>query len=94
MSCEFAEEIETIFKARRCRLDGTTCTNWDNPELVKTCPTLQDYKAGNPLGGTPALNYPGIPKCLRKGRYSTFSAGMPPEYLMGRLRTRKENSQK
>jgi len=90
MICEFAEQSPLLLKGRICKLDHVLCTNFDNVELVEKCPTLNAFKSGEPVGKIVNMDYRGIPKCFRKGKFGTFDAGMPPEYLRGQIRRKKE----
>jgi hypothetical protein len=92
LSCKFAEQTTFLDKGRICKLDGSACFNYDKPEIVGKCPTIRKHSRGELIGGTPALDYPGLPKCFRQGPYGTFSAGMPPEYLKGKLRREKSET--
>ena len=87
VDCEFAERSRLLQVGRVCGLDGSSCFNFGKSELVATCPTLQAYRKGEIVGGTPSgLDYPGMPHVVRTGRYGDFVTGMPPGYLMGKVR--------
>jgi len=88
LGCEFAEKKDFLEKGRICKLDGCVCHNFEDDEVVKKCPSLNAYLRGEPVGKVLNLDYKGIPKCFRKGKYGTFNGGMPPEYLKGKIERR------
>jgi hypothetical protein len=90
MSCEFAEVSEFLSVGRVCRLDHSACFNFDKSGLVASCPTLDAHRQGKPVGETPNLDYPGVPHVVRTGPHGDFVTGMPPNYLQGNIRVKKE----
>jgi len=92
--CSFALKDEHLKEARICALDGGVCHNFMNPQAVSQCPTLQAYHRGEPVGKVTPVLSPEMPHVIRKGRFGYFATGMPPEYLMGRLRAKKKKSGK
>jgi len=90
MTCEFAEQSPFLREGKICKLDHLLCTNFDNAELVEKCPTLIAFRGGEPVGKIVDLDYKGIPKCFREGKFGTFNAGMPPEYLRGMIKRKDE----
>ena len=91
--CEFAQKIIAMLSGRICKLDHCYCSNFNEDELVEKCPTLKAHKQGEPVGKTPNLDYKGIPHVIRTGRYGDFVTGMPPEYLTGNVKAKKQNEQ-
>ncbi len=40
--CPYAQAAPFCQVGRMCQLDSMYCANWDKPELVARCPTLND----------------------------------------------------
>jgi hypothetical protein len=88
MTCEFAENVTFLEKGRICKLDGLVCHNFEDDNVVKQCPSLNAFRNGEPVGKIVCMDYKGIPKCFRSGKFGTFDGGMPPEYLNKREKGR------
>ncbi len=86
MTCEFAEKVTFLDKGRICKLDHIVCHNFEDDDVVKQCPSLNAFQKGEPVGKIVCMDYKGIPKCFRKGKFGTFDGGMPLPYLNKRER--------